>query len=66
MEDSSGLPDDLETLQMIIEEADAKVLSLQGRMAQEEAKMERYKVLQPLLHNMAQYRYIQVHVQAVN
>ena len=44
MEDNSGLPDDLETLQMILEEADAKILSLQGRIAQEENKMERYKV----------------------
>ncbi len=44
MEDNSGLPDDLETLQMILEEADAKILSLQGRVAQEENKMERYKV----------------------
>ena len=48
MEDSSGLPDDLEELQMVIEEADAKVLSLQGNIVQEEAKREKYKVLMSL------------------
>ena len=44
MEDDSGLPNDPEELQTIIEEADAKVLSLQGSIAQEEMKMERYRV----------------------
>ena len=44
MEDSSDLPNDLEALQTIIDEADATILSLQGSIAQEEAKMEKYKV----------------------
>ena len=44
MEDDSGLPNDLEALQGILEEAEAKILSLQGSIAQEEIKMEKYKV----------------------
>ena len=44
MEDSSGLPDDLEMLQIIIEETDSKVMSLQDKVFQEESKRERYKV----------------------
>ncbi len=44
MEDSSGLPDDLEMLQIIIEETDTKVMSLQDKVFQEESKREIYKV----------------------
>lgn len=53
MEDSSDLPNDLEALQAIIDEADATILSLQGSISQEEAKMEKYKV-----HWLHTYMYI--------
>ena len=45
MEDDSELPNDPEALQAVIEEIEAKVFSLQGSIAQEEAKMEKYKVM---------------------
>ena len=45
MEDDSELPNDPEALQTVIEEIEAKVFSLQGSIAQEEAKMEKYKVM---------------------
>lgn len=44
MEDDSDLPTDPETLQTIIEEAEATILSLQGSIDLEDAKMERYRV----------------------
>ncbi len=43
-EDSSGLPIDPEELQTVIEEAETRAVVLQGCIAQEEAKMEAYKV----------------------
>lgn len=44
MEGDSELPNDPEALQTVIEEIEAKVFSLQGSIAQEEAKMEKYKI----------------------
>jgi len=45
MEDGGGdLPSDPEQLQTVIEEAEERVIILQGKIAQEEAKMENYKV----------------------
>ena len=44
MDDGSGLPSDPEQLQAVIEEVEAKVISLQGSIAEEEAKMEGYRV----------------------
>ena len=44
MDDGSGLPGDLEQLQGVIEEAEAKIFSLQGSIAEEQAKMEGYRV----------------------
>lgn len=44
MEDDSDLPTDPEALQTIIEEAEATILSLQGSIDLEDAKMERYRV----------------------
>ena len=39
-----GLPSDPEELQAVILEVEEKVASLQGNIAREEAKMERYQV----------------------
>lgn len=44
MDDGSGLPSDPEQLQAVIEEVEAKVISLQGSIAEEEAKMEGYRI----------------------
>ena len=44
MEDSSGLPSDPEELQTVIEEAESRLATLQDKVAQENSKMERYKV----------------------
>ena len=44
MDDGSGLSSNPEELQTVIEEVEARVLSLQGSIAQEEAKMEGYGV----------------------
>ena len=50
-DDGSGLPITAEALQVFIEEAEAKVLSLQGSILQEDSKMEKYRVWpHPLLH----------------
>ena len=43
-DDGSGLPLSAEGLQAFIEETEAKVLSLQGSIVQEETKMEKYRV----------------------
>lgn len=44
MEDSSELPLDPEELQVVIEEAEAQLATLQDKLVQENSKMERYKV----------------------
>eukprot|EP00731_Ephydatia_muelleri_P039304 Em1360g1a len=43
-DDGSGLPITAEALQVFIEEAEAKVLSLQGSILQEDSKMEKYRL----------------------
>lgn len=43
-EDGSGLPVDPEQLQTVIEDDEARVAFLQECIAQEDAKMERYRV----------------------
>ncbi len=43
-EDSSDLPMDPEELQMVIEDAESRTVFLQHCIAEEEAKMERYRV----------------------
>ena len=44
MDESSDLPSDPEQLANIIEEAENKVVTLQAKIAEEESKMERYRV----------------------
>lgn len=44
MEDDTGLPDDPEKLQVVIEEAEAAVLGLRELVTTENEKMERYRV----------------------
>ena len=44
MEDDVVLPDDLEELQTYIEQLETKVLTLTGSIADEDLKMERYRV----------------------
>ena len=44
MDDSSGLPSDPEELQTVIEEAESRLTMLQERIAEENVKMERYRV----------------------
>ena len=44
MEDSCQLPNNLEELQVVIEEADSQLNTLQAKVTEEEVKMERYKV----------------------
>ena len=44
MDDSSGLPSDPEELQTVIEEAESRLTMLQERIAEENIKMERYRV----------------------
>ena len=44
MEDSSELPNDPEQLQVVIEEAESQLAVLQTKIAEEDNKMERYKV----------------------
>ena len=44
MEDSGGLPSDVEELQTVIEEEESRLATLREKMAQESSKRERYKV----------------------
>ena len=44
MEDESGLTSDPEQLASVIEDCDNKVTSLQEKIVQEDAKMEKYRV----------------------
>ena len=44
MEDSSGLSCDVDELQVVIEDSEASLTTLQEKMAQENTKIERYKV----------------------
>lgn len=44
MEDESGLTSDPEQLGMLIEDCDSKIVGLQAKIAQEVAKMEKYRV----------------------
>ena len=44
MEESSDLPSDPSELQVVIEEAESRLASLQEKMAEEASKLERYKV----------------------
>ena len=44
MEDSGGLPSDVEELQTVIEEEESRLATLREKMAQENSKRERYKV----------------------
>ena len=45
MEDSTELPSDPEQLQVVIEEAESQLAVLQTKIAEEDSKMERYKVV---------------------
>ena len=44
MEDSCDLPNNPEELQVVIEETESQLASLQVKVTEEEVKMERYKV----------------------
>ena len=56
MEDSSGLPSNPEELQTVIEEAESRLATLQDKLAQENSKMENYKVYTYM------YNIVHVHV----
>ena len=50
-EDGSGLPNNLEELAAIVEDADSKITECQTQQEREDAKMERYKVRLEQEHN---------------
>ena len=50
-EDGSGLPNNLEELAAIVEDADSKITECQTQQEREDAKMERYKVSLEQEHN---------------